>query len=671
MFRFLTASFSLGVLVCNSAMADEPPAKPTKVAVPAKVTSAPTPAGQRLTSQKVAAQYAAAVKSLGEASAALNKAMQMAPRNGIQARQEELKQIESARAQVEAALKTLDIRREEVRKAAAAEAVALRARATPSIISGARMNVDRNDTTERFAVLMPGGPLIVEVDLTRDGKPFRLEREKLLDEMLAAADTNKDDKVEWTEALNSARFTLGRIRFGDTTQRDRLIQTFDRNRNGVVERSEARGMMARYFQGDTFVLTGTPAARRYYGAQLLVSNGRVVQQGSGNADVTSLLDTNKDGAIDQNEIAAAAKRLKSRDADDNDLLYAAEINGTPAPQGVRTAVLAAGGMSRTAQAQAAVLLGPATTAEAVIRLLRLQYGTENGRISKAGFPADPKLFEQLDANQDGFFEVAEVALLNKVEPHVRLKANVGMSKGRWLTVVESADGLDRVDESERSVSIVRGRVRVTFTSPQEQQRSYRFDVTAQAYLQRFDGDSNGYLEKDEVQPGLAQQFDLWDENEDGKVFKKEIESALERMQAPQKSQLRASATKQGNPLFSAIDRSGDSRLSLREMRTADERIEEFDVNSDGRITRDEIPVSMSVTFSAGIINYGYVGRTTAQAAPRVTTDAPGWFVHMDRNGDGDVTIKEFPGTQDFFDQLDTNDDGFIEPKEARAAKQRQ
>ena len=38
-----------------------------------------------------------------------------------------------------------------------------------------------------------------------------------------------------------------------------------------------------------------------------------------------------------------------------------------------------------------------------------------------------------------------------------------------------------------------------------------------------------------------------------------------------------------------------------------------------------------------------------------------------RNGDGDLTLKEFLGEAEEFKKLDTNDDGFIEPKEAKAA----
>jgi hypothetical protein len=40
---------------------------------------------------------------------------------------------------------------------------------------------------------------------------------------------------------------------------------------------------------------------------------------------------------------------------------------------------------------------------------------------------------------------------------------------------------------------------------------------------------------------------------------------------------------------------------------------------------------------------------------------------MDRNGDGDVTLREFLGDRAKFEELDTNHDGFLEAGEAAAA----
>ena len=46
---------------------------------------------------------------------------------------------------------------------------------------------------------------------------------------------------------------------------------------------------------------------------------------------------------------------------------------------------------------------------------------------------------------------------------------------------------------------------------------------------------------------------------------------------------------------------------------------------------------------------------------------PDWFQKMDRNHDGDVSRREFLGPRDQFDRLDRDNDGLIDPDEARAA----
>jgi hypothetical protein len=42
---------------------------------------------------------------------------------------------------------------------------------------------------------------------------------------------------------------------------------------------------------------------------------------------------------------------------------------------------------------------------------------------------------------------------------------------------------------------------------------------------------------------------------------------------------------------------------------------------------------------------------------------------MDRNGDGDVSLREFLGPLELFRKLDRDGDGLISPDEARAASQ--
>jgi hypothetical protein len=43
---------------------------------------------------------------------------------------------------------------------------------------------------------------------------------------------------------------------------------------------------------------------------------------------------------------------------------------------------------------------------------------------------------------------------------------------------------------------------------------------------------------------------------------------------------------------------------------------------------------------------------------------PMWFRKMDKNADGDISLKEFLGTREDFDRIDSDRDGLISPDEA-------
>ncbi len=235
-------------------------------------------------------------------------------------------------------------------------------------------------------------------------------------------------------------------------------------------------------------------------------------------------------------------------------------------------------------------------------------------------------------------------------------------------VKSTSKDLPKVAETNGRLRIEFPGMTVEFETQPNSLRTTNYDQIAKTYVTRFDKNNNKYLEKDELAGGFAQQFAMWDADGDGKVFEKEIAESYTRMQAPQLSQIRATARSHGNPFFKAIDRSGDGRLSLREMKTAAERLKSFDKNKDGRISADEVPRGITLAFGVGSSRNFVVRRSTPAGRPAPPrSDAPDWFTRMDRNGDGDVTLKEFLGEREDFVRLDTNKDGFIEPAEAKAA----
>jgi Ca2+-binding EF-hand superfamily protein len=312
--------------------------------------------------------------------------------------------------------------------------------------------------------------------------------------------------------------------------------------------------------------------------------------------------------------------------------------------------------------------------------MKKKYGDKDGVIKADAFTRFPSLFATLDANSNGTLEDSEVSNLEKVEPHIRLQTNVGMRTNKnpvGIKIESVTDELGNNDaiagKMSNVVSMTLSDVTIRFVSADSPARRFNYGQTSQRMVDQYDTDKNGFIEEKEmakVNPGLKQQFQRWDMDSDGKVYAKEITAWYHRQQAPSLSRVTTQVGEQGPMLFSTLDLTGDNRLSLREMKTAAEQLKKKDTNGDGEIGLDEIPTQIHVSFgqgngySAGII-FTNTSRTTAKPNQK---EGPDWFTRMDRNGDGDVTLREFLGSEEQFKKFDTNNDGFIELAEAKAAE---
>src|SRR5207249_2735657 len=97
--------------------------------------------------------------------------------------------------------------------------------------------------------------------------------------------------------------------------------------------------------------------------------------------------------------------------------------------------------------------------------------------------------------------------------------------------------------------------------------------------------------------------------------------------------LTMSIADQGKGLFDILDKDGDGRLSVREMRDAVKLIDKLDQNGDGLLESSEIPRRYSITARRGPAGVGnglltppvaiYGGRMNRPVAER--TAGPVWF----------------------------------------------
>jgi Ca2+-binding EF-hand superfamily protein len=132
----------------------------------------------------------------------------------------------------------------------------------------------------------------------------------------------------------------------------------------------------------------------------------------------------------------------------------------------------------------------------------------------------------------------------------------------------------------------------------------------------------------------------------------------------------------GRGLFDVLDTDHDGRLGVREMRNAIKLLDTHDRNGDKQFSRDEIPRSYPLTIGVGEGN-PFQGRAvvpramaTRSSPAGVRRAGPVWFQKMDRNRDGDVSRREFLGTDAAFAKLDADRDGLISREEAEQADAR-
>ena len=518
--------------------------------------------------------------------------------------------------------------------------------------------------TARLIVFAPDGPLLIELQMTIDGEPFRRARARLIDELLKQADVDGDGKPTWVEAMINPRFAFGR--FANPSQQRQLAKTYDRNKNGQVEAGEAENLLARFVGGQG-------------GGAFSLTRGNSAARGP---DVLKLLDTDNDKQLSADELKAAAERLKSRDADDNDVLDAIELTGAVGGGARYQIVRRGGGVTLTGDISARLLSAKTEDIDQLYKELLTRYGGKNKKLDTTDLAARPELAKGLDANNDGRIDLTEIEALRILPASLVLEAHFGNAgkRPRGLILKSLAKSLGPREKTvSRSGEVTTLRLPgmklqlSAITSGGAQARNY--DQVATQTLARMDTNKNGYIEKKELTGNfrrLLPQFQAWDADGDEKVYAKEIAAFYLRQLAPQMSRITAGVQDLGSSIFSTLDAGGDGRIGLREMRGAAERLKSFDENNDGVIAIEEIPRTVSIRLTRGGNSYAsyrssaFGRRPTANPPPEAA--GPAWFVRMDRNADGDVTMREFLGTAEQFNKLDADGDEFITRAEAEKAQ---
>ena len=391
------------------------------------------------------------------------------------------------------------------------------------------------------------------------------------------------------------------------------------------------------------------------------------------------LDANNDGKLSKEELSAAASVLRRFDYDDDEMISEQEL--LPAQGSAMTAPQV---VSRVTPRQANpgasfYVISPEDRVSHGLpaQLLKKYDKDKNELLSPAEIGLEQSVFDWLDVNHDGQLDAAELAKYVTGPPDIEISAHLGrlgqkpgvqaMSKGLapmpGVSLQPAANGALLVTLTDEQIGIdVRPE-----TAPYE----LRTRGVRQFYMQQFqiaDSEKKGYLLLSQLMGQfqfLRAIFTLADRDGDGKLTMSELVAFLDvqekAIQCPTGLEIQTS----GRGLFALLDANRDGRLGLRELRTGWSRLSSWDRNHDGLIAASELPQQFHLRLGRGQANFGL--GMEAMAATSASGIGPLWFRKMDRNGDGDVSPREFLGTLEDFRKIDTDGDGLIDAQEAAAA----
>jgi Ca2+-binding EF-hand superfamily protein len=508
----------------------------------------------------------------------------------------------------------------------------------------------RTDADDVRDVVFQGdaGPVLLRLHIRIDGRPFRMVYREAWDEYLKALfrqlDQDGDGFLSEAEAQRlppPPRLATGR-EMGRQTNLAFNYRVVDANGDGKLDLGELVAYYRDY--GGAGLVIGRPAPPRGVPAPVAAVEGMAFPAAAPapaalNDALFNRLDTNHDGRLDADELAAAEAVLMPLDADGDELIAPAELlpraavprpgprmamNVTNRP-GSASRFLFPGAADGTRDAREPEnLAGQSPTLELLVRLGELREGEKPLDVLTPG--AGARL------GDDG------TVLVNAGKTLLEVRANWGRP-----TLV-----------------------------PHLRQRyvdQFRAAAGKKDHLTFSDAQAAGFF---------PAQFAILDQNGDGRLTEQELQTYLDEVQEHQARALTSGVavlvSDQGRGLFDLLDRNRDGKLSRRELRSARRLLAQLGREKEG-LSRDDVPSSYQLAVGvcqASFDRVGGHGVLTPAGMPLLALDwsRPGlvWFDKMDRNRDGDVSPREFLGSREDFRRLDADGDGLISLEEALRAE---
>lgn len=471
--------------------------------------------------------------------------------------------------------------------------------------------VPRAGTPLQLAVVSDGVPSRLDILVEIDGKPLSAIWDDTFAKLAVYCDRDGNGSLDEKEAARLPdavvlRQVLG-TGFTPPTGVPPSFADLDTDRDGKVSPSEMVGYYRNRGLGSAVIGVG----RMPHGAELTKA-------------LLSRIDANGDGKTTEAEWKAAASALAKLDANDDELIGAGELVPKAIYPGASGSVLLSSSPSEISA------LDPRFAFPAVL------------------LPTDPSderwATEWFRRRQPAPAPTVEAFLATRKVPKV----------ATWIVRFG-----DEQPATERFIAKV-GQLRIECGISEGKLPGLVAGVRKQM-VASLDGPpvavepaTDGTGGRRRGSSGIAWLTPIADRNADGKLDRAELDAWLDLQEQIARGHVLITLLDGGGP-FELLDENHDGALSPRELQNAWARFVAAGCTTDGILDAKKSPRVVLATASRG-----YPARME-------TRRGPVWFRAMDRNGDGDVSRKEFAGDPESFDKLDADKDGILTPDEAGKA----